>query len=106
MIRLILIINSTKSTLIQSNCLINLKRTKKKVPLRNNRKRFFSVKLTRIPLRLISLLKSSDGYSKLWARGKDFQNLMFSRIKKGFDLVFLFFSKIIVISKKKDFTSI
>ena len=68
-------INSTKSTLIQSNWLINLKRTKKKVPL-SNRKRFFSAKLTRIPLRLLSLLKSSHGYSKLGARGKDFQNLM------------------------------
>ena len=69
-------INSTKSTLIQSNWLINLKRTKKKVPLRSNCKRFFSVKLTQIPLRLLSLIKSSQGYSKLGARGKDFQNLM------------------------------
>ena len=69
-------IKSTKSTLIQSNCLINLKRTKKKVPLRSNRKRIFSVKLTRIPLRLLSFLNSSHGYSKLGARCKDFQNLM------------------------------
>ena len=34
LIHLILMINSTKSTVIQLNCLINLKRTKKKGPIK------------------------------------------------------------------------
>ena len=60
----------------------------------------FSFKAFRLPvLYLISyssglfkkLVTTSGRYLKLGARGKDFQNWMFSKKKYGFDLVFPFF---------------
>ena len=51
------------------------------------------------------MLVFSDGYSKLEARGQDFQKLVFCK-KKVFDLVFpFFFPKSSCLKKKKIFTS-
>ena len=55
---------------------------------------------------VIYIEKSSDGYSKLGARGKDFQKLVFSKKKReGFDLVFSFFFPKSSWSLKKNFAN-
>ena len=51
------------------------------------------------------MLVFSDGYSKLEARGKDSQKLVFCK-KKIFDLVFPFFSQNHRVSKKKKRSSL